>query len=485
MAQLTVQLREERLIAPPATTAASRMPLSPVDDIMPRYPVQQMFVFERPSSNEEAAIPIDRVHAALVQLVTRVPVLAGRLALDPGTGRLRVAVDAGVGQEAGGLLLRDAATDATLATLRPYRTAGFPVALRGDPMIPAAVHAGTAPAVVIQRTGFACGGATLAIMAHHALVDGPGLGALYRLWTAIAQGRPADTWPLALADRDVLTERSATTLPDGWTPPAYKVVEPKPPAPTPAPATGPVALPPMRVVDLQFEAATLERLKAVALAARSNAESLDLAGDATFVSLNDALSTHIWRLVTRARGLATDAPTRLGMAVDARKRFAPPLPVEYTGNVNLYATCAVPAAVLGVQRDAVAEDVETVDARTLAVAWRVRQAVDELTDARLRATVGWLATMPVITSVQPSFQGFLGADLAITNWAQAGLNDADFGTGLPAWTGPGPMAGAFDGLAIFNARPGGGYTVVLGLRTDHMDRLLADPLFLRYPATVL
>ena len=48
------------------------------------------------------------------------------------------------------------------------------------------------PAVVVQRSGFAYGGATLAVTAHHALVDGPGLGALYRLWTAIAQGRPAD-----------------------------------------------------------------------------------------------------------------------------------------------------------------------------------------------------------------------------------------------------------------------------------------------------
>lgn len=45
----------------------------------------------------------------------------------------------------------------------------------------------------------------------------------------------------------------------------------------------------------------------------------------------EVLAGHTWQHLIKARGIALDCKLKLGMAVDGRKQFNPPLPQGYFG----------------------------------------------------------------------------------------------------------------------------------------------------------
>ncbi|GBG71902.1 hypothetical protein CBR_g10838 [Chara braunii] len=218
---------------------------------------------------------------------------------------------------------------------------------------------------------------------------------------------------------------------------------------------------------------------------------------------NDVLMAHLWKCVTRARGLHVSKAdekeedegegcadvssacsdtwqsgedgelVRLGMAVDGRKRLRPCLPEGYFGNVNFYSCASAPAGQL------VTESL----GRT---AQRIHLAVQEMVNDYLRDTVDWIEQQDDLTAIVPSFRHFLGPDLACTNWSHFPVYDCDFGWGPPVFVGLPPVR--FDGLVVITAAGkkkqasgygGGGLFVTLGLRTEHMNNLKSDPDFIK------
>ena len=51
------------------------------------------------------------------------------------------------------------------------------------------------------------------------------------------------------------------------------------------------------------------------------------------ISTNDALVAHLWRTLTRARGIPLDTRVICAFALDGRTRLNPPLSPNYFGNV--------------------------------------------------------------------------------------------------------------------------------------------------------
>ncbi|KAL2527827.1 HXXXD-type acyl-transferase family protein [Forsythia ovata] len=78
----------------------------------------------------------------------------------------------------------------------------------------------------------------------------------------------------------------------------------------------------MRERVFHFSAASLAKIKA-----KANSEC-----NTTKISTLQALSAHIWRCVTRARGFLPDQNTSCRLAINNRTRLNPPLPDDYFGN---------------------------------------------------------------------------------------------------------------------------------------------------------
>jgi len=225
--------------------------------------------------------------------------------------------------------------------------------------------------------------------------------------------------------------------------------------------TGPgPMLPMMRSRLFVFSAAELERLKQVA----SHQDPKD------WISTNDALSAHIWKSVTKARGLSSSsAPSTLIMACNGRQRLIPPLPKAYFGNVNFYIRDQMPC-----------NELSSLPLNLLSRS--VRKAVNRMSDERLRCAIEWIqqqaeAKTHSIASIQANMKSFLGVDFAITSWVQFPIYDCDLGFGRPFYVGIPPTN--FDGLAIVTrARQNdGSFNVVIGLKDEHMTALENDPDF--------
>jgi hypothetical protein len=174
-------------------------------------------------------------------------------------------------------------------------------------------------------------GVFLGFAYNHALSDGTALWRFINVWAGIARDSPS---PSPAPPPPPLLER--------WSPDAGPTT---PPVVLPYPdLTGLIErLPPPPLCErmLQFSAETLEALKD-----RARQELLaagDTAGAAA-VTKFQALSSLVWRSVTRARRMPLGQTTFCRAAINNRTRLRPQLPPEYFGNtIYAIATEAVTA----------------------------------------------------------------------------------------------------------------------------------------------
>ncbi|KAL1409317.1 hypothetical protein Q8F55_003298 [Vanrija albida] len=358
----------------------------------------------------------------------------------------------------------------------------------------------------VKITRFADGAAALCFASSHALFDAGALGTFLHDWTAVhtslARGedaappsRPFDTEALdALAAGDLdadgpdpaLVEAEAALdvfRYDSWArdpegkdnPPAALDTALAPPAEvdaldaasgrqrgTPPPWHTAGAVKPL-TYGLEFSAADVERIHAATLAARTTDD---------FVSPQDALAAHLFRLIARARQHAPDTKLDFEVACDDRRRFDPPLPTEAPGCFNV---C------LGFNLSA--GDVQASDGR-LATARRIRSAIAGVTAPRLAA---WLHRRAHDLDPTREWIVFPGnTTVCSTNWARSALYAADFGAGRPCYVHN--LVHGFGGYLVIGRKavPRGdgfaqgkwyepGVFVSLWLEEPAMSRLVADP----------
>ncbi|GBG71897.1 hypothetical protein CBR_g10833 [Chara braunii] len=182
---------------------------------------------------------------------------------------------------------------------------------------------------------------------------------------------------------------------------------------------------------------------------------------------NDVLMAHLWKCVSRARGLHVSKAdekeeaegegradvssacsdtwqsgedgklVRLGMAVDGRKRLRPCLPEGYFGNAMFWSCASAPAGQL------VTESL----GRT---AQRIHRSVQEMVDDNLRDTIDWIEQQDDLTAIVPPFRYFMGPDLICSNWSHLPAYDCDFGWGPPVYFGHPPVS-EFEGFIVITA----------------------------------
>ncbi|CAA6663402.1 unnamed protein product [Spirodela intermedia] len=241
----------------------------------------------------------------------------------------------------------------------------------------------------IQLNWFACGGIVVGLTAHHRIADGQSMNNFFAAWARLVRGHELD--PLPYHDRQAFDHRAVEFRADA----GELAVEA--PAETAAAAE---AVETTNVV-VHYSVNFLSKLKA------------------RFVSDNpgrrystfQCLLAHLWKKVATARGLAADEITQVRVAVNGRARMKPKVPMEYFGNLVLWAY------------------------PRMTVADVIHAAVSAVDDGYFKSFVdfGALAVEDEaeLEETAPSAGNSLSPNMEVDSWLSFQYHELDFGGGGP------------------------------------------------------
>lgn len=384
--------------------------------------------------------------------------------------------------------LRDATAENGGLDFAQWLASGAPVRpLTRYCAAPPALVPPPAPVARIRLT-IVNGGCFISTSWHHAALDGHGLARVVQAWAAECHTTGgADTvdfsrmgGPAALEQFEALPldahdlEHDLRIL--------HRAYIQAPPQSAPFPPQVP-------------EATTAFYFPSAALAELKTAASSDLPPGA-WVSTNDALTALIWTRVSRAIG--RDAGVNVAMNV--RTRFDPPVKETYVGNA-VYFVRALPLVEDGVKGEDESKPELELDLSKAAHA--VHTAVRSLTPQHLDSVAKIVSARTPILEAHAHPEG----PVAVSSWHAQSFHSFDWGaetfppaatTDLAASPGTSPISPTTSSVKpgfcmrvlapkffrprlciIMPARPGG-MDVVIGLKAEHMRRLLEDDVWKRY-----
>lgn len=283
---------------PRAADATEHVPLTPFDRVTDDAHIAVLFAYRPPTPPNSVLV------RALAVALAAYREWAGRLSAD-GDGKPVILLnDAGV-------RLVEAYVDAPHdACVSPDPSPSW-LALHPSP------DEGPGELLQVQLTRFACGALVVGFTMYHRVADGPATTQFLVDWCRAARGAPV---------RPPARDRAALCAPRD--PPAVEfehlgteLASERFPAAVEEEAMATAARP-VATQKVHFSEEFLARLKQAAGGAGSTFE---------------CVVAHVWRAMTRARGLPGGETTRVRISVDGRHRMRPPLPREYFGNVILWA----------------------------------------------------------------------------------------------------------------------------------------------------
>ncbi|MFZ4156464.1 acyltransferase [Streptomyces pseudogriseolus] len=378
------------------TADGGRVRLTPYDLLIGPWYVPLTFFYRR--TLDGAAL-----RDSLARTLLRYPPLAGRLERDADGGMSVLCNDAGV-----------RFTEAS--SPEPMREYGH--GLRAQPVIgdvvrevsPFGVVSRDTPLLKIRLTQMRGGGSVLGVLINHTLADGGSALAFLESWSREHLGLP---WEEPSHDRGALealgrlSQDPATR--DGRV--FARVGRMRHLATSLRPGLRRRA-----TVTTRFEAAELAAMKSEALGA--------LTEPGAWVSTNDVLTAHLWRVVGELRGQAAAAEEWLGLVAGARSGLGDALPPAYWGNCVTKSWTSLPAGELR--------------GRSLgAVADEVRRSLRSNTEDKIRDEIAFLGSHRR-RGVHRHVMSARGLDaseasLSVNNWSRFPLYRIDLGAGRPFW----------------------------------------------------
>lgn len=294
---------------------------------------------------------------------------------------------------------------------------------------------------IVQVTRFACGGVALVTTIIHACTDGLSVNQFVTSWAEIARGIEMSNPPVH--DRTLL--KVHTAVDPGFCPRELRSLSTEL-------AAVKRDLPTERM--FLFTPEQLRRVKKKAIGG----------GEKGTFSTFESINAHIWRSVTKARGLEPQATTKFLTTLDARKRLKPNLPEGYFGN----AICFVMAE---------AECGDLVQSPLSYASNCIRQAIGGFTDEYMRSVLAFAQAHenPLVMNV--NWGETAGYDVSAASWVRMGFMELDFGSGKPIFSSPGNNP--YDGsVLMLPTNKGEGYMhIFVALKAEHMQRLESDPEF--------
>ncbi|XP_021726693.1 BAHD acyltransferase DCR-like [Chenopodium quinoa] len=301
------------------------------------------------------------------------------------------------------------------------------------------------PLLAIQFTKLG-DGLAIGLAFNHAVLDGSATWHFMSSWAELCDGAQSIS-KLPVLDRvKVRPTRVSLEIPD---------VPPQPDLTAAA-----AAAPKLREKLFKFSGAAIEKIKAAHNAVGPTNGTTAPAGPP--FSTFQALSSHLWRAVTKARELKPEEPTVFTIFADCRKRVDPPMPESYFGNLIQAIFTGTAAGLLlghppefsaGMVKAAIgAHDNAAIDKRCKE--WEDKPIIFQYKDAGMNC---------VAVGSSPRFKVY----------------DVDFGFGKPERVRSGAN-NRFDGMVyLYPEKDGGkGIDVEISLETKAMDNLERDKKFL-------
>ncbi|OMO70064.1 Transferase [Corchorus olitorius] len=426
---MEISIKESTMVFPAKETPEERLWVSNLDLVQIRFHPVSVYFYNKPDGSSNF-FDTQVLKDALSEILVPFYPAAGRLQYDE-DGRLEIMCNGK------GVLFIEAEASCVMDDL----VRDFTDSSRVPDLAPKVDYSGgisSYPLVALQVTTFKCGGVSVGVALQHTLADGPSALHFINSWADRARGLPLEVPPFL--NRTILKARSPPT-------PKFNHIEFDPSPPLKNPVSGE---PKPSVVSL-FKI-TNKQLNTLKSKINEKFSSYSI------------LAAHIWRCVTKARGLTDDQQTRLFMPIDGRRRLDPPCPPGYFGNVIVFPATLAQANDLEFEPFS-----ETVR--------RISKVLRETNDDYLRSTIDYIETVDDISSVVRGPHVITSPSLTINSWVWLPVHDADFGWGRPLFMRPANVV--LEGIVLVLPSPtdDGSLTIVARLETSHtkvFEKLLYD-----------
>uniref|UniRef100_K3W5S6 Condensation domain-containing protein n=1 Tax=Globisporangium ultimum (strain ATCC 200006 / CBS 805.95 / DAOM BR144) TaxID=431595 RepID=K3W5S6_GLOUD len=423
-----------------SSSSTTLIPLSPMDAAMSAFGFTVLYVFPPASTAADTkTFDLEKLHSAFQRLVEEeYRILLGEQHIDPVTGVVSIKqTPAAVAKGASIAIPFEKVAeygDTTEDVMQSLAMSFLP-------------NREQTQVVTIKATALCDGGLALGVNMSHCMLDGEGMFTFMKSWGEFYRGLTKEERTVICHDRSLLAPRGTGALLPHL---EFKMKEPTLEVPTESTSPVPPAFPATTQHVFHVTPERMKRIKAIASAGLTDG----------YVSTTDALTALFIILITQARGHGQDM--RFTTGVNARKRFTPPLPANYAGNVIFNAFSAYTADELSVlNEDAIQR-----------IAKRVRESILRRDDEYLRDAIEFISSQGNLMDVSVGTNFFFGPDLMFTSWANFGMYDAKFET-TPWFVGP-PKLPVCDGMVVFleGIRGASGLDLLVLLETNAMERLV-------------
>lgn len=368
----------------------------------------------------------------LLKTLHHFPTLVGRL-VDEGDSQLRPRLV--LGGDGGGVLVVESRVELVLEEHLPLQPS--PELTRFHPPCEGAKHL-----LQVQLNRFACGGLVIGVTNHHRVADGKSMSAFFAAWGRSVRGLPID--PLPVYDQIVIKPRK---------PPQCEYqhwgVQFQPPSLLPS-STGLTQTPPQAQkvanIILHYSSEFISKLKAQL--------------PRNYTTFN-ALLGHVWRQITKARGLEEKVITQIRVATNGRLRLQPMVPMEYFGNMVLFAIGSATVK-------------ELLEGSVMEAAGIVHDAVRGFGEQYFRSFIDFGAMNEGMLAAATKGGSMLFPKLEADCWLRMGFDEVDFGgeggvcAFMPSWI---PLEGVVVFIPTMHKDDKGGVDVVVSLFEEHAQRL--------------
>nr|XP_043633452.1 shikimate O-hydroxycinnamoyltransferase-like [Erigeron canadensis] len=418
---MKILVRDTTMVRPSEETLKIKLWRSNLDLVVSNYHVQLLYFYRHNGTTNFFDIKV--LKEALSKVLVSFYPLAGRFKEDK-DGRMEIDCQ---GQ---GVLFVEAESDGVMEDFGDF--APSLDLQRLIPVVDYSMGIESYPLLLLQVTYFKCGGVSLGVGIHHRVADGSSTCHFINSWSDIARGLDLTTLPIL--DMTLLRARDPPQS-------VYQHIEFQPPVQSlKSPHDDKAA------VSFIFKL-TQDEMKVLK-------KKCKIRGSTINFSSYEILAGHIWRSVTKARGLPYDQETMLYIPVDGRARVDPPLPLGYFGNAILMAT---PKSLAG----------KLQSSPTYYATNKIHDAIARVNNDYIASTIDYLELHPDLNALVRGPETFLNPNLGISDWANLPFYDADFGWGQPIHMGP---AWIPDGLSIVLASPvkDGTVSIAISLQAQHM-----------------
>ncbi|GLJ42176.1 hypothetical protein SUGI_0873360 [Cryptomeria japonica] len=421
-----IRVNTKRTVFPRIPSEAEQIEVLPLElEMLFCHYIQQGLLYQIPPADFSSHV--DRLAETLSRLLVKFYPLAGRLTTSPVDGGIYILCnDSGVDfieAEAEDLSIADLTTADVAPAVEELFALSGALNLEGHHL----------PLLAVQVTRLKDGIAVCCTVSH-SVADGSSFWHLFNSWAHLCRTDGNKIPANPVYDRSLLNLGG---------PPVKLGFDPDGHIPRFCP-------PPLRIKIFHFSAKAISRLK----------EQVNRGSPVTISSFQ-ALCGHLWRAITRARGLGPDEQTNIWVSVNLRSRLRPQLPSSYFGSViqNIFATATArelssfplsfPAGLLnGIISGHMDE--------------AIRKMIDEWRKQPIVITLDQIQKNCIVIGNSPRFE----------------MYENDFGWGRPVAVRSG-MANHFDGkVSVHPSREGGGSVELeVCLPPATMNKLEDDPDF--------